>query len=188
MDSGILSVQSEKLPASGLMLELKCPLFGERHFGFSYFLSVIYFLFFLLLLYSVYSLPLLPFFPSLVVQFLCIAMLLVWYFQYLFRKHFLLTHPFSINKIVFTELGWCYVQLNNSRTFKADIESDTILSEHLVILVLKGRKLKGWRRKMYFNNFSVLLTADRLNNDKFREIKRHLRFISFTKIPDKKET
>ena len=196
MDLGILSAQLEKLPASGLRLELKCPdifsgCFGCSGFkgGLSYALILVYLLFFLLLFTALYCLPLLPLFSSFWVQFLCLALVLVWYCQQLLRKHILLNHPHSIKKLVFTELGWCYVQLKNSQIFKADINKDTILTEHLVILNLTERNLRDYsestffsriRHFSFFNKHSVLLTAGRLDSKKFRDIKRHLRFISFS--------
>lgn len=195
MDSGILSTQLEKLPAYGLTLELKGPVVINGSLGLSYILSLVYLLFFLLLLSALYLLPLSPLFSTSLGQFFCLAVILVWYCRQLFNKHFLLKHPFSIQKLVFTELGWCYVELKNSQIFKADICSDTILTEHLVILNLTERApeelcLKDCpaspfasiiKKFRFFNKYSVLLTADRLDSNKFREIKRHLRLISFSK-------
>lgn len=195
MDSGILSTQSEKLPAYGLALELKKTFIFNGIFALSDILNLVYMLFFLLLLSALYLLPSLPLFSTSLAQFFCLAVILVWYGWLLFSKHFLLNHPFSIKKMVFTELGWCYVELKNSQIFKADICSDTILTEHLVILNLTQRLndhpeksfLSRIRNFSFFNHHSVLLTADRLGRNKFRELKRHLRFISFTKIPDTKK-
>ena len=193
MDLGILSTQLEKLPASGLTLELKqtdifsvCSCFNG---GLSYALILVYLLFFLVLLTALFLLSLSPLFSSFWGQFLCLAVILVWYCQQLFRKHFLLSHPHSIQRLVFTELDWCYVQLKNSQVIKAEINQDTILTEHLVILNLTERNLSDCsestffsriRHFNYFNTHSVFLTADRLDSKKFRDLKRYLRFISFS--------
>jgi len=116
------------------------------------------------------------------------------YGQSLLRKHLLLNHSESIKKIVFTELGWCYVQLNDSKIFKADIKRNTIVTEHLVILNLVEQpnqanvNLSVWPklgRLIYSSQHSIYLTRDRLGGSLFRAIKCHLRFISFVKLPEK---
>ncbi|MCW8931044.1 MAG: hypothetical protein OQL19_12495 [Gammaproteobacteria bacterium] len=121
--------------------------------------------------------------------YIIFTVVIIWYCQHIYRKQFLFNVPSSVKKIVFTELGWCYVQLNNSYIFKADIASDTVLTEKLVILNLVERRsndsvsspIQLIGHSIFSKNQSVLLTADRLGCDKFREIKRHLRFISFNK-------
>ena len=185
MDSGKLSAQLEMLPASGLTLDLKGSNFlnneNDQPPGLFYVLSFVYLLFFLLLLMALWLLPLQPW---LVLFF---SVIIIGYCQYLFRKHFLLNYPLSIKKLVFTELGWCYVQLNNSQVFKANIESDTILTEHLVLLNLRKHHVSEYdsffgriKSNGFSKHYSVLLTSDRLGGERFREIKRHLRFISFS--------
>lgn len=182
MDLGILSKQLETLPASGLVVELK------NHF---HFLDLTYLLFFLVLLFSVFLLPIVFW------QATIISIFLFWYCLQLFRRHILLSHPLAINKLVFTELGWCYVQLHNQKIYKADIRSDTILTEHLVILNLTKRDfifdlkqrehifyglMSTIKKHQLFNHSVVILTADRLGCDVFRNVKRHLRLVDFIKI------
>jgi hypothetical protein len=185
MDSGKLSAQLETLPASGLTLDLKGVDFfnheNDQPPGLFYVLSFVYLLFFLLLLITLSVLPLQTW------QVLFFSVIIIGYCQYLFRRHFLLNYPLSIKKLVFTELGWCHVQLNNSQVFKADIESDTILTEHLVLLNLRKHHVSEHdsffgriKSDGFSNHYSVILTADRLGSERFREIKRHLRFISFS--------
>ncbi|WP_214660578.1 hypothetical protein [sulfur-oxidizing endosymbiont of Gigantopelta aegis] len=114
-------------------------------------------------------------------------MILAFYCQIIFRQHILLSLPSAIKQLVFTELGWCYVQLNNDRVFKADISEDTILTEHLVILNLKPQSPESlWQKLNILNQHSIILTKNRLTKEKFRELKRHLRFINFHKAPDNK--
>ncbi len=112
------------------------------------------------------------------------------YGQRLFRKHLLLNHPAAIKKMVFTELGWCYIQLNDSKIFKADIKRNTILTEHLVILNMieqPGEEASGTnfrlkiRHLFFLNQYSIFLTRDQLGATKFRDIKCYLRFINYIK-------
>lgn len=165
MDSGILSTHTQNLPASGLALELtRVPSF----------IMGIYLVFFLLLLSACYLST------SIFSLFLFTMILIIAYGQLLFRKNLLRKHPSAIKKIVFTELGWCYVQLNNGRTIKADIDVDSILTEYLIILNLNEHSEDS--RNLHFLKYhSVLLTANELGSEKFRKIKRHLRLISFSK-------
>lgn len=187
MDSGKLSKQLEMLPASGLTIELKSPDLFCHYPGLACFLSFFYLLFFLLLLVALSLLEINSW------LFVSLVLFLSAYCFILFRQHLLLNHPSSIKKLVFTEQGWCYVQLNNLQVFKADIESDTILTEHLVILNLIEHDLAEFEMAekkdllfkkigFYFaKNHSLFLTADRLGKKKFKETKRLLRFISFSK-------
>lgn len=177
-----MSRQLERLPASGLTIEFKEATLNRECFGLAAALSVATLIFFLLICVVLNLLPL-SFW-----QMLCLFLLLFFYCQNLFRKHFLLNHPLSINRIIFTEIGWCYVQLNSSQVFKADIEYDTVLTEHLVILNLRAQDadaqtsnslLSRITKLKLFNQYSIFLTADRLGRDKFRNIKRHLRLINF---------
>ena len=192
MDLGKLSKQLEMLPASGLTLELKHTVFfGPQRtihfFSMSSILMSVYFLFFLFIVISPFLLPLALW------QSILIAFISVGYGQNLFRKYLLLSHPASIKKIVFTELGWCYVQLNDSNVFKADIIRNTILTEHLIILNMIeqpgqeslsssiGLKIQNL---ISSNQHSIFLTRDQLGATQFRDIKCHLRFISFIKKED----
>lgn len=194
MDLGILSKQLERLPASGLTLELKHSVFfhqrnKDNSFGVALFLTVIYIIFFLFVFISLFL------FAIQIWQSMVLALMSLLYGQSLLRKHLLLNHPESIKKIVFTELGWCYVQLNDSKIFKADIKRNTIITEHLVILNIVEQpnqasvKLSIWsklRMLIYSSQHSIFLTRDRLGDSLFRVIKCHLRFISFVKLPEKK--
>jgi len=171
MDSGILSKQLENLPASGLTLELK-----NDFTGVAFALSIVYIIFFLLLMTALFllaspiTLAKWPFF------FLFAA--LFWYCLTLYQKYFLMKHPNAIIKLVFTELGWCHVQFRSSSIIKADVRADTILTGHLVILNLKAHsERKNWLP--FSKNYSIFITADRVGLNKFRDLKRHLRFISF---------
>ncbi len=113
---------------------------------------------------------------------ICLAVLLSLYCFYLYRRYFLLNHPESIKRLVITELGWCHVQLKNTQIFKADIDSDSILCEHLVILNLNRKKSEEPTILIqclnYFKIYSIFLTAGRIGNNKFREIKRYLRLLN----------
>jgi len=165
MDSGILSTQSEKLPASGLTLELN---------RIPSFIMGIYIVFFLLIFIVCYLLT---------IQFWLfsgVAFVIALYGQFLFRKKLLRNHPDAIKKIVFTELSWCFMLLNNSQIIKADIEPDSILTEHLIILNLNGHSQRN-SLSNFFNHYSVLLTASEVGGEKFRQLKRHLRLINFSK-------
>jgi hypothetical protein len=165
MDSGILSTQLENLPASGLAIELnRVPPF---------FIGI-YLLFFLLVVIACYlSISTFSF-------FLCSTFAIAAYGQLLFRKSLLRSHPSALKNLVFTELGWCFIRLNNGRIIKADIDVDTILTEHLIILNLNEHLVDSlWSH--FLKHHCVLLTANELGSDKFRQIKRHLRLINFSK-------
>ncbi len=153
---------------------------SKNSYGLSCALSWIFLLFYTLLLFAVFFLPL----NSLLA--VCLLVCLSIYCFYLLRKYFLINHPYSIKKIIFTELGWCYVQLNNYEVFKAEVDSDTILSEHLVILNLirikNGNQSLFKKIFIFLNRDSVFITADRIGKKKFREIKRYFRFINFSNI------
>ncbi|MCP3850017.1 MAG: hypothetical protein GY694_07240 [Gammaproteobacteria bacterium] len=172
-----MSKQLENLPASGLTLELK------NHFkGIAFALSIVYIIFCLLLVIALlilatpFTLDKWPFGFLFVVIF--------WYCLTLFKKNFLMIHPDSIIKLVFTELGWCHVQFKNLCITKANVQADTVLTEHLVILNLKGHsEQKKW--PFISNGYSIFVTADRIGHDKFREFRRYLRFISFIEKEEK---
>ncbi len=173
MDSGILSSQLEKLPACGLAVDLK------SHFHFLYF---IYLIFFLLLILSVFLLPV-PLW-----QAVALGIVLFWFCVQIFGRHIHLYHPSAVKKLVFTEAGWCYVQLNNDKIYKADICTDTILTEHLVILNLKRREIYTQSPHQLMallykhKRSSIFLTSERTGRNIFRKVKRHLRLIDFIKI------
>ena len=146
----------DKLPASGLILEMKSsPLLIKLYIGF----------FILILL----ALALLALPVWLIIIFILIISA---YFQLLFRQHLLLSHPESIKKLVFTDMDWCFVQLNNARILKATILPDTILTEHLVILNLKDVTKTGFLS----GNYHLLITAHSVSGNLFWQLKRYLRF------------
>jgi hypothetical protein len=183
MDLGILSKQLEQLPASGLVFELKGAgqKAGTTFAALSSVLSLCYLVFFLLLFIALIQLPL--------TLWLLIPLImgLAFYSQLIFRKNILLSLPRSIKQLTFTELGWCYVRLNNDTVFKADISEHSILTEHIVILNLKPQTPETLLQKLnIFAQHSIILSRDRLNKEKFRELKRHLRFINFNKKPEDK--
>jgi len=151
-----LSVGIEKLPASGLLLKLQP---DSR-------LLSIYVIFFILLIISLFLLP--------IANWLIIVLMVVIsaYFQWIFRQFLLLNHPKSVNQLVFTEKGWCLLQLNNDQILKMTILADTILTEHLVILNLK----KMNDNSFIFSQYHVLISANSVGKDKFWALKRYLRF------------
>lgn len=164
MDSGRSSTQFEKLPSSGLTVKLSpC-----------YWLLGIYGLLFLLLVTSVILSPLPPWQQLILVFALCT------YGQHLFRKHLLFMLPESVRQLVFTEFDWCYVQFNQGRIIKGNIQRDSIVSEHLVILNLRAQHDLGIFPGV-FKRFSVTLTANTVGAEAFRSLKRHLRLLSFAK-------
>ncbi|MCU7833967.1 MAG: hypothetical protein KZQ83_01850 [gamma proteobacterium symbiont of Taylorina sp.] len=152
----ILSTEVEKLPASGLLLELK-----PNHW-----LLEIYLIFFMLVIVSLFLLPVSMWFTFILV------IAASTYFQLIFRKYLLFNHPESIQKLVFTELEWCFIQLNNTQILKTVILSDTILSEHLVILNLKNRT----KTSVFHGRYSILITAGSVGRHDFWKLKRYLRF------------
>lgn len=165
MDSRISSTQLEMLPASGLTLKLyPCNS-----------LIAIYSVFFLLLVLSTFLIPLLLW------QQLILLIGLSWYGQFMFKKHLLFSHSEAINKLVFTELDWVYIELNNAQIIKADIQRDSLLTEHLVIINFRMRAIRGFFPDI-FNHRSVILTANTVNAENFRRLKRYLRLVSFAKI------
>ena len=93
------------------------------------------------------------------------------------------THPLAIKKLLFTELGWCYITLNNGRIVKAGIKTDTIATEYIVILNLYGQSDQS-ALAAFFNNYSVILTAQEVGEEPFRQLKRYLRLINFSKKED----
>lgn len=166
LSTQLLAIELEKLPASGLILE----------FQSSPFLLKVYLVFFVLLLVSLSLLPISVWFIAIV------TMILLFYFQLMFRRHLLLSHPESIQKLVLTEMGWCFIQLNNSQIIKAAILPDSVLSEHLVILNLKDVsensvfKLSLSKQSIFFRKYHILITADSVGENKFWQLKRYLRF------------
>ena len=168
MDSGTLSAQLEKLPASGLTLKLhSSPLLIKA-----------YLIFFLLLLTAVFLLAI-PLW-----QWLLIMVALTGYFQYLFRKDILLNHDRSAATLVLTELDWCYIQLKNGQVIKADIRANTVLTEFVVILNLQASSASSSPFLGFFRTYSVILTADSIGTHYFRQLKRYLRFINLNKPVD----
>lgn len=163
----MLSTHMQKLPASGLMLELtRVPTF----------LVGIYLIFFALIASACYlSLSML--------MFLMLLPVVAAYGQFLLRKNLLRSHPSAFKKLVFTELGWCYVCLNDGRIIKADIDVDSIVSEHLILLNLTEQKETA-HLFAFFHHYSVILTAGELGCEQFRRAKRHLRLINFSRKDD----
>ena len=156
----LADIELEKLPSSGLILDLKpAQLLLKVYLGF----------FILILL----SLVLLPISYGLIILLIIIVSA---YFQFILRKHLLLNHPESINKLVFTDMDWCFVQLNNSKIFKATILAETILTEHLVILNLKDIT----KQNFFLGNYHLLITAGSVSDHYFWQLKRYLRFKKMT--------
>lgn len=153
-----LNNEFDKLPASGLILQLRP---ASR-------LIWIYVCFFSLTFLSVFILPV-DFWQKIV-----LLLLMSIYYHYILRKDLLLTHSSSIQKLVLTELDWCFIKFNNEHVVKADILANTILTEHLVILNLQNRAA----RSLFFRRYSILITAENVGVDNFRKLKRYLRFIS----------
>lgn len=165
MDTGILSLTTQQLPASGLNIRLnKVPAM----------IMVTYLLFFALLVTACCL--------AITQPGWCLGTILLIgvYARLLFSKHLCRTHPRGIKQLVFTELGWCYVQFNDENLIKADIERDSIVSEHLVILNLKERS-ESSAIVSFFYRHSLVLTANELGHMKFRQLKRHLRLINCAK-------
>lgn len=153
MDSGSLSRQLEQLPASGLVLEIRA----------SKKLLSLYLLFMLCLASAIgilqvpgsYKLALLS------ISFLVAIKIL--------RRHVLFTHPDSIAKLVITELGWCLVQLNNGQIEKLAILPQSCLTSGLVVMSL-GQQQAG----LQWQTRSLVLNAEMLGSDHFRQLKRQL--------------
>lgn len=152
----LADIELKELPSGGLVLELNS----------SHLLLIMYIAFFMLILLSLSLLPI----PVWLIIFL--LMTVSAYFQFMFRKHLLLNLPESINKLVFTDTDWCFVQLNNSRILKATILPETILTEHLVILNVKEVSKKG----SLYGNYHILITALSVTENKFWQLKRYLCF------------
>jgi len=160
--------EDEKIPASGLSLNLTRA---------ATYIIVIYSLFFWLILTACYlSIPIIS-------LFFCISLIILAYAQLLFSKSMFRTHPLAIKKLLFTELGWCYITLNNGRIVKAGIKTDTIATEYIVILNLYGQSDQS-ALAAFFNNYSVILTAQEVGEEPFRQLKRYLRLINFSKKED----
>lgn len=160
MDLRILSTPLEKLPTSGLTLEFKP----------SKILIGIYSVFLFLLLVAIFISPVILW------QRLVMLLIVFWSVQVIFRKYLLLNHPRAIQKLVLTELDWCYVQLKNAQIFKATFLADTVVTEHLVILNLEFNLEKNVLLKC-FNRYSVIISAQTLGPDQFRDFKRYLRLL-----------
>ncbi|MBE9527588.1 MAG: hypothetical protein IME94_11520 [Proteobacteria bacterium] len=163
----LAEIQLEKLPSSGLILDLKP----------AQLLLKVYLGFFILLLISLALLPI----PNWMIVVL--ILLLSFYFQFMFRKHLLLNHPKSIDKLVFTDMDWCFVQLNNSKILKATILPETILTEHLVILNLKELSSQGF----FSGNYHLLITATSVTDNYFWQLKRYLRLKKLNTHVDTKD-
>ena len=157
--------KDEKIPSSGLNIDLTRA---------ASYIIVIYSVFFLLILTVCYLVI------PIISLFLCVIMIIIAYAQLLFSKSLLRTHPLAIKKLIFTELGWCYIKLNNGRIIKADIQTDTIVSEHIVILNLHEQSDQSLLAA-FFKHYSVILTAQELGAEPFRKVKRYLRLINFSK-------
>ena len=153
-----LNNEFDKLPASGLILQLTS---APR-------LIWIYVCFFSLTFLSVFILPI-DFWQKIV-----LLLLMSTYYHFILRKDLLLNHPNSIQKLVLTELDWCFIKFNNDHVVKANILANTILTENLVILNLQNRAVKS----LFFKRYSILITAENVGVDNFRKLKRYLRFIS----------
>ncbi|GEM_PF-6065025 len=134
---------------------------------------ILYIVFFVLVASAIVNLPVSR--P----ESILILLLIMFYAQFIFRKSLLKIHSRAIKKIVFTELGWCYLQQKNGAVAKADILADSIVTEYLVILNLK---LKSDRKK-YFSIFqfeSLLLTSSMMGAQQFRQLKSYLRISHFS--------
>lgn len=153
-----LNNEFDKLPASGLILQLRP---APR-------LIWIYMCFFSLTFLSVLILPI-DFWQKIV-----LLLLMSGYYYFILRKDLLLSHSKSIQKLVLTELDWCFIKFNNDQVVKANILAHTILTEHLVILNLQDRTGQA----LFFKRYSIVITAESVGVDNFRKLKRYLRFIS----------
>ncbi len=158
----------EKIPASGLTIHLT---------QVPFVILVIYGIFFVLLVYACYlSIPIFS-------VFLCSVLIILAYSQRLLRKDLLRSHPLSIKTMLLSELGGCVIQLNRGDIIKLDINMNSILSEQLVILnFTEHSEDLGYFR--FLQHYSVLLTAQELGYEPFRQVKRYLRLINFFKKED----
>jgi hypothetical protein len=132
--------------------------------------------FFIALSIAIFLLPMAFWQQSILIVSLCC------YGQWLIRKFIVFSHPESIKKLLMTEYDWCYVQFKNNRIIKANISSDTVVTEYLVILNLcqqTGRSLLPG----YFTGFSILILSETVGVKAFRDIKRYLRLLSLVKRP-----
>jgi hypothetical protein len=152
-----------ELPNYGLLIE-----FSQA----SMLIKILYVIIFISVLFALY-LTNMPFFALL---FCSLGVL--FYGYYLFKKHLLRHHNNAIKRLLFTELDWCYMQFFDQHIIKVMVHKNTILSEHLVILNLARHPVhKKWYD--YFNHYSIIITAEEVGSDTFRELKRTLRLLQF---------
>jgi len=164
-NQGIKMTENKQIPVSGLTINL------TQAAGY---IVVIYSLFFLLILTACYLSI------AIISLFFCVSLVILAYAHLLFSKSLFRTHPQAIKKLLFTELGWCYITLNNDRIVKADIKMDTIVTEFIVILNLYGQSAPSGLAA-FFNNYSIIITAQEVGEERFRQLKRYLRLINFSK-------
>jgi hypothetical protein len=85
------------------------------------------------------------------------------------HQHVLFTHPYSISKLIFTELDWCFLQFNNGHIEKLSILSQSCLISGLVVMSF-GQQKAGiqWQTR------SLVLNAEMVGSEQFRQLKRQL--------------
>jgi len=153
MDSGKLSRSLEKLPASGLSLEIRP----------SKKIQVLYYLFMLCMATAIIILqvPITYKLALLIFSFLIAIKIL--------RQHVLFTHPHSIAKLIVTELDWCFLQFNNGHIEKLSVLSQSCLISGLVVMSF-GQQKAGiqWQTR------SLVLNAEMVGSERFRQLKRQL--------------
>ncbi len=154
-----------ELPNYGLLIE-----FSQA----SMVIKVVYVIIFMSVLFALYLTNM----PLFALLFCSLGVLSYGY--YLFKKHLFRRHNHAIKRLLFTELDWCYMQFSDQRIIRATVDENTILSEHLVILNLARYPVpvhKKWYD--YFTHYSILITAEEVGSDTFRELKRSLRLLQF---------
>ena len=148
-----MSRQSEKLPANGLLLDIRPS--GK--------LLIIYCVFVLSLLSAVLILQV-PVIYKLVLLIICICFSIK-----ILRQHLLFTHPLSIHRLLITELDFCFAQLNNGQIKKLSILAQSCLIDKLVVLSMGHEKMG-----MQWQTCSLLVNADMVGSERFRQLKRQL--------------
>ncbi len=153
MDSGKLSRQLEKLPASGLLLDIKA---SKKILG-------LYLLLLLCLASAIATLQL-----AIIYKLMLLLVSLVVAIKIL-RQHVLFTHPRSIKRVLITELNGCLLELKNGQIEKLAILSQSCLTDNFAVLSL-GQQRFG----IQWQTFSLLLNAEMVGSKQFRRLKSQL--------------
>jgi hypothetical protein len=118
-----------------------------------------------------YAIALLPLHLGLKALF---SIIVISYVLWFLSEKIFFTHPRAVNKLVMTELSLCFIQRRDGSTMKANLDSNPVILDNLVILRFRSEAAEHGINK-WLGSKSIIITAKMAGPKNFKALKRHLR-------------